>query len=82
MRWFLSITLSLMYWLYYLLKGFSSGLVKNYIEVTGLTPESLNSFIGNDCRRKGCETKNHEKQCVFHGFLSFKGQNQVFFENG
>ena len=28
----------------------------------------------HDCRRKGCKTKNHEKQCVFHGFLLFKWQ--------
>jgi len=36
----------------------------------------------HDCRRKGCKIKNHEKQCVFHGFLLFKGQKQIFLENG
>ena len=40
-----------------------------------LCPAGASPVRGShDCRRKGCKTKNHEKQCVFHGFLLFKWQ--------
>ena len=31
---------------------------------------------------KAARQKNHEKQCVFHGFLLFKRQKRVFLKSG
>lgn len=40
------------------------------------------SFTKHMLQTKRLQDKNHEKHTVFHGFLLFKGQNQVFLESG
>ena len=47
-------------------------------EVVGSNPVA-STMIADE---KAARQKNHEKQCVFHGFLLFKRQKRVFLKSG